>query len=180
MTDRTRRLPLKLTLMESEGLSKALGDVVRLQRKGKGWSQIQLAEHAGVSDSTIRNIETGRTPSAYKLHHVAAALGVHLGELYKEAERAVRTTFPEVGQFIAKAMSNRGLTVAQLARRMMAEEADVRRMLDGEAGPIMWGTAAHVLEIPPRVIEQLLDGQSPDDENLDSDLREWLARSRSR
>lgn len=54
-----------------------LGDAVRTARKEKGWSQVQLAEAAGVSEATVQNLESGKSrkgmPSS--LPRVERALG---------------------------------------------------------------------------------------------------------
>ncbi len=50
---------------------------IRQLREAKGWTQLQLANKAGVTPSTIYNWERGRfEPKASQLRAVARALGV--------------------------------------------------------------------------------------------------------
>jgi transcriptional regulator with XRE-family HTH domain len=55
----------------------ALGLAVRARRLGIGWTQQQLASHAGVSLATIRNIESGAQARyrALTRHGLCRALG---------------------------------------------------------------------------------------------------------
>lgn len=54
----------------------SIADQVRLRRLELGWTQEQLAQRAGVTLSTIRNIERGRTTKSYRLRDVFEALGL--------------------------------------------------------------------------------------------------------
>src|SRR5215217_5778034 len=66
---------------KSSGTTKkggALNEVRRL-RKLRGWSQVELAERAGVSAFTVTEIETGRRePRPSTLRKLANALGVEI------------------------------------------------------------------------------------------------------
>lgn len=55
-------------------------DIKELREK-QGLSQEQLAEKAGVAQSTIHYIENGNNPRTETLIKIAAALGVKPGEL---------------------------------------------------------------------------------------------------
>lgn len=64
-----------------EGLPGGPGDLasqVRQARLDHGWSQGELAEHAGVSRPTVARIEGGRDVSMRMLTMVASALGLRL------------------------------------------------------------------------------------------------------
>ena len=53
-------------------------------RDAKGWSQERLAEHADLDRSYIAGIEVGaRNPSLKALERLAAALSVHLADLFE-------------------------------------------------------------------------------------------------
>lgn len=65
----------------------------RAARKAKGWSQEQLADAAGVSQTTIDKIENGRTLNSRFLPRLAAALEVPLAELDPELEFKSREGF---------------------------------------------------------------------------------------
>ncbi len=54
----------------------AFGTAVRAARKELGWSQTELARHAGVSRPTIARIERGKDGHTTVLDKVAAALGL--------------------------------------------------------------------------------------------------------
>ncbi|MFA6691465.1 MAG: helix-turn-helix transcriptional regulator [Saccharofermentanales bacterium] len=58
-------------------------DMIRRLREAAGLTQEKLAEAAGVSPLSIRNIETGRTvdPKARTLAAIARALGVSTDNL---------------------------------------------------------------------------------------------------
>lgn len=60
----------------NEGQTIAHG--VRTSRRGRGWSQSQLAERAGVSRPTVARIEGGQDVSMSTLRQVAGALGLNL------------------------------------------------------------------------------------------------------
>jgi transcriptional regulator with XRE-family HTH domain len=49
----------------------------RAARRARGWSQVRLAQEAGLSASTIEKYEQGRrTPSAENAERMAKALGL--------------------------------------------------------------------------------------------------------
>lgn len=52
--------------------------IVRASRDALGWSQMDLAERAGVSRPTIARIESGEDVSTATLDKVAQALGLVL------------------------------------------------------------------------------------------------------
>lgn len=54
----------------------SVGDAVRDARRGRGWSQTQLGEEAGVSRPTIARIERGDDVSVATLAKVTAAVGL--------------------------------------------------------------------------------------------------------
>ncbi len=55
---------------------------IRQLREAKGWTQLQLANAAGVTPSTIYNWERGRfEPKASQLRAVARALGISSDEI---------------------------------------------------------------------------------------------------
>lgn len=61
-------------------------------RTGRGWTQAQLAEHAGVSRQTINSIETGRfEPSLSLALKLARLFDVPVESLFGLAEAAGTT-----------------------------------------------------------------------------------------
>jgi transcriptional regulator with XRE-family HTH domain len=58
-----------------------LGRQIKLGRKQRRWSEIELAERAGIARSTLQNIEKGDSTSAIGLvFEVATLVGVRLFE----------------------------------------------------------------------------------------------------
>jgi transcriptional regulator with XRE-family HTH domain len=67
----------------------ALGSRLRQLRNRQGLSQQQLADLAGVDRSFLAQVESGKhSPRVDWLYHVAAALGVHIMELFTESGRS--------------------------------------------------------------------------------------------
>ena len=65
-----------------EAATAPVGDKVRDLRKGRGWSQQELADRAAISMQTVSNLETGRhVPGIATLLKIAGALGVPLTDL---------------------------------------------------------------------------------------------------
>jgi transcriptional regulator with XRE-family HTH domain len=62
----------------------ALGRRIRELRKAKGWRQIDLAEHSGVHEVHISDLERGsREVGIRTLQSLARALGVSLAAMLK-------------------------------------------------------------------------------------------------
>ena len=73
--------------MENSGMLIALN--IRKLRAGLNWTQSELAERANLSLRGIQAIETqGRAPRAETLSQIAEALGVSVGELYRDPNEA--------------------------------------------------------------------------------------------
>ena len=63
-------------------ISRQLGQRIQAARRGKGWTQEDLAHHAGLDFSYLNQLENGkRNPSLATLHKIATALGVTLKDL---------------------------------------------------------------------------------------------------
>ncbi|PGL78043.1 hypothetical protein CN931_23815 [Bacillus sp. AFS054943] len=58
-------------------------DKIRVFRRKKGWSQFKLAEEAGVSQTTISQLENKKriAPTFESIKRIAKALGVRIEEL---------------------------------------------------------------------------------------------------
>jgi transcriptional regulator with XRE-family HTH domain len=68
-------------------LLRALGARVRQLREGKGWTQENLADRAGLDRSYIAGIEAGlRNPSIKALARIAKGLGVTVAEVVANAD----------------------------------------------------------------------------------------------
>ena len=60
------------------------GEKLRHLRRALGWTQLELALKAGVSERTVRSAERGRPVRREFLDYLAGALGVDLQELARE------------------------------------------------------------------------------------------------
>lgn len=61
------------------------GELIRLLRRRKGWTQRELAQRAGVTQTTIVRLERGDTePVISTIRKVAEALGVPPAEILGE------------------------------------------------------------------------------------------------
>ena len=64
-----------------------LGLNLQRLRKGKGWSQEELADRAGVHRTYVSGVERGvRNPTITVVEKIAVALGVPAGRLLDEPE----------------------------------------------------------------------------------------------
>jgi hypothetical protein len=55
---------------------------IRTLRLSRGWTQLDLAYHSGVTPQTVSRLENGwQAPNLVTCHRLAAALGVPLSEL---------------------------------------------------------------------------------------------------
>lgn len=64
------------------------------RRMARGWSQEELAMHAGVSARTIQRIEAGKRASLETLKCLAAVLETTVSELEKEQTMTDSTSLP--------------------------------------------------------------------------------------
>ncbi len=63
-------------------ISRQLGQRIQTARRGKGWTQEDLAHHAGLDFSYLNQLENGKqNPSLTTLYEIATALGVSLKDL---------------------------------------------------------------------------------------------------
>jgi transcriptional regulator with XRE-family HTH domain len=67
-----------------------VGEGVRRHRQALGWTQVQLAEGAGLSPNYVARLERGELgPSFFVAHQLARTLRIHVGELL-EPQRTAR------------------------------------------------------------------------------------------
>ena len=60
----------------------ALGERLRELRRKRGWRQIDLAEHAGIHENYVSDLESGRKEICLRtLQTVASAFGLKVTEL---------------------------------------------------------------------------------------------------
>ncbi len=90
-------------------LAHSVAAQVRALREGRGWTQEQLAEAAGLSRDAISRIERGdREPKLVTLEAIAAAVGVDVARLMaggKKPSRIPRRARHHRVEMIAQALS---------------------------------------------------------------------------
>jgi XRE family aerobic/anaerobic benzoate catabolism transcriptional regulator len=80
---------------------RAFGERIRAERARRGMSRKLLADHAGISERYITQIESGKgNISIVLLRHVAAALGLPLARLVEDEPPSAEMTL--VRQFLAR------------------------------------------------------------------------------
>jgi transcriptional regulator with XRE-family HTH domain len=79
-----------------------LGNLIKREREGAGWTVRQLAEAAGLVPSTVSRLETGfiAKPQPDHLQKLALALGIDVEELYAEAGYLTPGTLPELRPYL--------------------------------------------------------------------------------
>lgn len=78
-------------------IDQRIGEKIKLLRKSQGLSQIQLAEKIGLSFQQVQKYEKGISSiSAYRLIHIAEALGVHPNTFFQE-DLSSRVSGPTIG-----------------------------------------------------------------------------------
>ncbi len=76
--------------------SRQIGTIIQRARKKRNWTQMQLAERAGLRQATISTIESGQRPA--KLDSILAVLAAldlefRVGERSKGNERVIEELF---------------------------------------------------------------------------------------
>ena len=87
---RTARIhnPAAAAAYEQATLRFELAEAIRTRREELGWSQRQLAQHAGMTQPGIARFESGgTTPTLPLLERLAAALGLTLTVSLEPSER---------------------------------------------------------------------------------------------
>jgi len=70
--------------------ARKLGAQIRQLRVARGWTQEQLAEHAGVHYKYLGDVERGvRNPALFNIARIARALGVPVAVLFMDEREVV-------------------------------------------------------------------------------------------
>lgn len=106
--------------LAAASLNRRLGDGIRREREGHGWSLSELAERAGVSRAMIHKLEHGgASPTAALLSRLAEALGVAMSELIARVER-------QEGRLVRRAdQPERTDPATGLRRRRLSPKSDL-------------------------------------------------------
>jgi transcriptional regulator with XRE-family HTH domain len=118
------------TVLVSEVLVSELAKV----RRSKGYSQRALAEAAGVSPSSVYEIEVGRRrPNPGTLRKIAGALGVEVVDLLEEEERPKASSRLEIFELpgLDAALERKGMSRGELSLRAGMTPGEI---LDYEIG----------------------------------------------
>jgi transcriptional regulator with XRE-family HTH domain len=76
---------------DEKAFASVVGEGVRRYRQALGWTQVQLAEAAGLSPNYVARLERGELgPSFFVAHQLSRTLGVDVGELYETPQRTTR------------------------------------------------------------------------------------------
>ncbi len=76
-----------------------IGQLIRMERQARGWTQEQFAEIARVGVRTLQRVERDDRARIGTLRAIAAGLGVELEELRKKARASSKRGFDDVEAF---------------------------------------------------------------------------------
>jgi len=70
-----------------------VGEGIRRARQARGWTQVHLAEAAGLSANYVARLERGELgPSLFVANQLCASMGIDVAELLRSATPPPRTT----------------------------------------------------------------------------------------
>jgi XRE family aerobic/anaerobic benzoate catabolism transcriptional regulator len=105
---------------------RAFGERIRGERARRGMSRKLLADHAGISERYLTQLESGKgNVSVLLLRHVATALGVPLGRLVEDEPPSPELTL--VRQFLARLTPEQLTEAYATLTERFASDANVSR-----------------------------------------------------
>ena len=140
--------------LDDEAFLRAFGERIRGERARRGMSRKLLADHAGISERYLTQLESGKgNVSVLLLRHIAAALGVPLARLVEDEPPSPEMTL--VRQFLARLSPEQlGEAYASLTSAF-ADDAQVLRAgrialvgLRGAGKTTVGAAAAKELDVP--------------------------------
>jgi transcriptional regulator with XRE-family HTH domain len=76
---------------DEKAFAAVVGEGVRRHRQGLGWTQVQLAEAAGLSPNYVARLERGELgPSFFVAQQLSRTLGIAVGDLVEAPQRTTR------------------------------------------------------------------------------------------
>lgn len=92
-TGRRLKSDAGLTELDSHDFASNVGDRIRIARAQKGWTQVELADAAGLSSNYVARLERGELgASLFVAMRIAEALGITLDVLAQAQAPTARTT----------------------------------------------------------------------------------------
>lgn len=123
--------------------NKIIGVNLRLYRNKKGLSQSQVAESAGISRVSYRNIESGKSvPKVSTLQNIASSLGIRVQDLF-----APTYTLKHVRFRALKKMNNRESILIEVAR-WLNNYNFLERELDDQKSCVFSGLPSNLSAMP--------------------------------
>jgi transcriptional regulator with XRE-family HTH domain len=95
-----------------------LGQRIADARRGKGWTQGQLAERVGLTQTAVSRIETGtRAVASLELAELAEVLGVSVLDLLRAGQRPMLAIAARLGHFqdpgaVDRALKRAGMLIS--------------------------------------------------------------------
>ncbi len=78
--------------LRAEDLAARFGEGIRMARQTRGWTQVELAEAAGLSSNYVARLERGELgASLFVAHQICSALETDIGAVLKQQGGAPRT-----------------------------------------------------------------------------------------
>jgi transcriptional regulator with XRE-family HTH domain len=76
---------------DPKSFAAVVGDAVRRHRQAMGWTQVQLAEAAGLSPNYVARLERGELgPSLFVANQLSRTLGIGVADLCDTPQRTTR------------------------------------------------------------------------------------------
>ena len=144
----------------------------------RGMSQADLARALGVSRSCVSRICSGvNVPSAQTIRKIADVFGVPVDALLVEKSAyTAELSAKDVGERIADALNERGMTQVQLAEKTKLTEATISRFVTGQRFP----TALNLSKIALALgydYDYLLTGKEKDTKQEIKELMRLIKRN---
>lgn len=92
-----------------------IGDRIKWKRLQLGWSQVELAKAAGISQQLVTRLETGKQIETTKARPIARAFGMTTDELLGDEELPLSNHRERLGALIRQKRNALGMTQSNVA-----------------------------------------------------------------